>query len=237
MSMLVREGPRRVPVFVWVLLALDVGFALIYVASHLPGVPSVLAHAFDLDGESNVPTWYQSVLWFTNALAAFGLAEQRVERSRPRTWSLWALPLLFLAFSADEVVQIHERIGADSDVLLPGGTRVGTAVPETGLFFLILGLPALVGVIAILIAARPALRVPPGAFARIAAGFGLFLTGAIGVDFLGNFVPELSPAAITLITIEETLEPLGATVILWGVVMALLYGPLTKAGSTEAERT
>ena len=137
---------------------------------------------------------------------------------------LWLLPLVFLAMSADEVVQLHERIGAESDGLLLGGTRAGTALPESGIWFIVVGVPFVVAIIALFATIRPYLRRPSGALARIVVGLALLVSGATGGDFVANFLDPGSPAAILEILVEEMLEMVGATVILWGGV-ELLLGP------------
>ena len=126
MSVLRRVGPLGVPVIVWAFFAIDVAIGTIYSVDHLLGTPfAPVTRMFDLDGESNVPTWYSSIQWFVVFAVLFGVAERRVSLADRRSWFLWLLPLVFLAFSADEVVQLHEHIGAESDGLLFGQTRVG----------------------------------------------------------------------------------------------------------------
>src|SRR4249920_1438570 len=119
--MLRRVGPLGVPVVVWTLFAIDVALGAVYSVDHLLGTPfAPVTRLFDLDGESNVPAWYSSVQWFAVFAVSFGAAERRVSRADRRSWFLWLLPLVFLACSADEVVQFHEHIGARSDVLVFG---------------------------------------------------------------------------------------------------------------------
>ena len=92
------------------------------------GRPSGLSRGCSIStAKSNVPTWYSSVQWFAVFIVLFGVAERRVSLADRRSWSLWLLPLVFLTFSADEVVQFHEHIGARSDVVVfgskPGSTQ------------------------------------------------------------------------------------------------------------------
>ena len=225
MAVLRRVGPLGVPVIVWAFFAIDVALGTIYVVDHLLGTPfAPVTRMFDLDGESNVPTWYSSIQWFVVFAVLFGVAERRVSLADRRSWFLCLLPLVFLAMSADEVVQLHERIGAASDGLLFGGTRAGTALPETGIWFIVVGVPFVVAIIALFATIRPYLRRPSGALARIVVGLALLVSGATGGDFVANFLDPGSPAAILEILVEEMLEMVGATVILWGGV-ELLLGP------------
>ena len=62
-------------------------------------------------------------------------------------------------------------------------------------------------------------------FRRLIAGVAVMLIGAVGVDFLANFVEFGSPPAIGLIYIEESLEMIGGTLVLWG-------GYLLSVGAT-----
>ena len=48
------------------------------------------------------------------------------------------------------------------------------------------------------------------------------MIGATGGDFVANFLDPGSPAAIMEILVEEMLEMVGATVILWGSIELLL---------------
>ena len=163
MAVLRRVGPLGVPVIVWAFFAIDVALGTIYVVDHLLGTPfATVTRMFDLDGESNVPTWYSSIQWFVVFAVLFGVAERRVSLADRRSWFLCLLPLVFLAMSADEVVQLHERIGATSDGLLFGESRAGTALPETGIWFIVVGVPFVVAIIALFATIRPYLRRPSG---------------------------------------------------------------------------
>ena len=163
MSVLRRVGPLRVPVIVWAFFAIDVALGTIYVVDHLLGTPfAPVTRMFDLNAESNVPTWYSSIQWFVVFAVLFGVTERRVSVADRRSWFLWLLPLVFLAFSADEVVQLHERVGPTSDVLLLGPSLVGTAFPVTGIWFIVVGVPFVVAMIALLVTIRPTFDGPPG---------------------------------------------------------------------------
>jgi hypothetical protein len=122
---------------------------------------------------------------------------------------------VFLAFSIDETIQLHEFVGVQTDALLPGGTRVSTLFSETGLFFLVVGVPAAILVGVLLAAVRPFLRVPEGAFRKVVIAVSMMFIGAVAVDFLANFVEVRSAPALVLVYVEESLEMAGASVMLW----------------------
>ena len=63
---------------------------------------------------------------------------------------------------------------------------------------------------------RPYLRRSRGAFLKLVLGTGLMFAGAIGVEALSNFVVQGSLIASLQVLVEEMLELVGATTILWG---------------------
>jgi hypothetical protein len=204
--------PRGIRLF----LAIDLALTAVYVGIFVLGdpVPGV-AHKFDLDGEMNLPTWWASAQWLVAALLLGIVARRAVDPDRTRSWVLALLPLLFLGLSIDEVATVHESLGDLLDVLLPSGTRVGTPLHVTGLWVLLLGLPAIAGIAAMLAAARSLLDERPGVL-LIVFGLGLFLIGALGIETLSNLTTPDTPGAVLQIASEETVEAVGATVVVWG---------------------
>jgi hypothetical protein len=220
------DGPLKAPRFVWLLLSIAVALGIVYLIDIALGRPGgSLSAVVDLDGEANLPTWFSSIQWFTVAALMLFVVDRRFDRSDRRSWFLWILPLVFLAFSMDEVVKGHEYAGVLSDAVLPGGTRDSSALPITGAFGLTIGIPFILVAGLLLAIVRPYLQPPAGAFKRIAIGTALFLLGAVGFDFLSNFLTPDSAAWTAEIYVEETLEMFGATLILWGAyLLAMLPG-------------
>lgn len=74
-----------------------------------PGV----ANKFNLDNESNVPTWFSTVLLFAISLTSFGIyflgSKFKINSSLKTFWLLLSAVLCFL--SADEASMIHEGLG------------------------------------------------------------------------------------------------------------------------------
>lgn len=213
------KGPsgRSIPGFVVVLLGLDLALGLIYLAYYLLGRPfEPLANFIDLDGEANLPTWYSSIQWFCVAAVLWVFAERHFVRAQIRSWLLLLLPAIYLAFSLDEVATIHEWLGLLSDALLPNGTREGTLLSSTGLFFLVIGLPFGILFAGLVVALRPHLARSRRAFVLLVTGMVLFLTAAVGVDALSNFVTEGSFLGTLQVEIEELTEMIAATIVLWG---------------------
>ncbi len=89
----------------WIITAALVG---LHILNLITGAPSwQLERLFDLDGESNLPTWFSSVLWLLASVMAYQCSELSAKGSVKRSWFLVAAGLLFL--SIDEVAMIHEK--------------------------------------------------------------------------------------------------------------------------------
>src|SRR5687767_14324038 len=114
-------APRiRVPPFILVLFIIDMALGLSYLTNELVRRPYAILTVFlDFDGEGNLPTWYSSIQWFCVSTFMGLFAHSNFSIAQRKSWLLPALPLLFLAFSLDEVAQTHEWLGQKSDILLP----------------------------------------------------------------------------------------------------------------------
>lgn len=201
---------------IFLLLLADLGLGLFYFGNYLLGEPSgFITLRFDLNGEANVPTWYSSVKLFSIALLLALFASRVIELSNWRTWLLAGLPLLFLALSADEVAQIHEWLGLQTDALLPDGTRRGTFFRVTGIWMFLIGIPFLIIVLAILYMLREYFRDAAGALKLFVYGLLVLLFGALGIETLSNIPERGSLGYVFQIFFEELFEMLGATLMLW----------------------
>jgi hypothetical protein len=195
----------------------DFAFALINWANFTIGQPiHELNVLLDLDGEQNLPTWYSSIKLFAIA-ACLGLLAW-IERSSKGSLLFAALALVFLGFSADEIIQAHEALGERLDDLLPGGDRRNTVFVETGIWMFVLGLPAIAAITLLFWYGRSVLRMAPAAFTKCLVGLAVFAAGALGMETLSNFTVPGSAAQLAQVTVEELLEMLGATILLWGCV-------------------
>ncbi len=192
----------------------NLALVFLFVANHLLGEPSrQLTLWLDLDGEQNVPTWYTSMQWFLAAALLALFAERLPARRR---FAFAVLPLAFLAMSLDEVIGVHEWLGVKSDTLLAAGDRQASLFSANGIWVLVIGLPfvALLGVL--LYSLRECFRAAPGALWTIAAGLAIAAVGALGFEMLLNFVPRYGTEEAILELLEETLEMVGATTVVWG---------------------
>ncbi len=197
----------------------DLVLGAAYVINFLAGAPSwTLTVLVDLNEEGSLPSWYSSMQWFCVAMLLGFFARRNFERSQPRSWLLLALPLLFLALSMDEIVQIHEVLGAKTDALLPAASRESSPFPRTGIWMFVIGGPFLVVFGVMMLCLRQYFRASPGAFGKIVSGMAIMLAGALGIEVLANFVGADPIYDLLQTTAEEMMEILGATVVLWGSV-------------------
>jgi hypothetical protein len=162
---------------------------------HLHG----LVPLFNLDGEQNVPTWYQAVALLACAvlLGLIGAAQRRTGRARH--W--WALAAVFVFMSVDEVATMHERLQG----VLHGRVPVG------GYLHYVWIVPYGLGAVLLAVLSIRFLRGLPRATRRgfLASG-GLFVGGAVVMEMLsGKYASargEQNGTFILMTHIEETIE-------------------------------
>lgn len=211
---------RHMPLWIAVLLTFNVALVLAPIVDFLLGSPyRVLSNWLHLDSEASLPAWYSSMQWLCAAVL-FGLVPTLLWRQQPAGgWLLAALALVCLAFSIDEIVGIHEWVGRQSDALLPGGDRANTGFTRTGIWPFLVGVPVLI-VLAALGSAlwRTLGRTHTVACVRMIAGFSIMFTGALVVELGKNFIDveqDGSGLALLQLAVEEFLELLGGTVVVW----------------------
>lgn len=111
---------------------------LVATVVELDGGPSwlvALGGMFDLDGEGNLPSWFASSALLACAALLHLLGRDARERGEPHAWGWSGLGWLFVALSADESAQLHERVaGAVSGLLsLPGSSSISWTFLGCGL--------------------------------------------------------------------------------------------------------
>jgi len=209
----------RVPLVIAVLFLADIGLGIAYLANYMMGEPfRKLTELLALDSEASIATWYSSMQLF-GIFALGGLYAQRnVSWKDKNSWALIGLPLLFLFLSMDEIVQIHEWLGFKSDALLPRGARRATFFRYTGIWMFVVGIPFLACFFLWAFSIRKYLANTPGSFRKITVGMMILLLGALGIEALSNFIPDLDSFGYVLTVLgEEIFEMVGGTVIFWGV--------------------
>jgi hypothetical protein len=236
----------RIPVWIAILFAIDLALALAPVADFLLGSPYArLRNWLDLDSENSLQAWFSSMQWLCAAFL-FGLIPlYSWKRREPTLWTLSALALLCLVFSVDEILGIHEWLGDQSDVLLPGGSRANTALDRTGIWPFLIGIPVVaVLTVLVIVMRRMFARTAPGACGRLVAGVAIMFTGALLVELGKNVIDARAGAgglSLLQLVIEEGLEMVGVTFIVWAAhEFALARGfalippaPLAAASQSE----
>ena len=218
-----RGGTRAIgvlPVGIACLLALDIALVVAPVIDFLVGSPySAIRNWLHLDSEMSLPAWYSSMKWLAAALL-FVSAPLYLWRQRlPGMPVLASLGCICLAFSIDEILGIHEWIGRQSDALLPDGRRAGTLFERTGIWPFLLGIPVMAILGALIVSARRLLGCTYRmTCVRLIAGFAIMSAGAVIVELGKNLIaPEHDTSGIALLqlSIEELLEMLGASIVVW----------------------
>ncbi|WP_277022354.1 hypothetical protein [Paracoccus hibiscisoli] len=178
----------------------------------------LMQQALDMNGEGNLPAWFTVLCWFLAGILSYCIAQ--VDKT-PRQRIAWYGVMVFSFFiSFDEMTMFHETFGSMM------GTNIGRVSGVGDIFFykwLIYGV--LFAITAGFVFLPFLYRLPQSTSRRIVMACAVFLSGAIGVEFLGAASEagaiDLVRGKLWLIAIalEETLEMLG--VILF--VSALLH--------------
>jgi hypothetical protein len=208
----------KIPPFVLVFFIIDFGLGAAHIIDYLAGRPVwLVSRLIDLGEEGNIPQWYASMQWFVVATLLGIFAYWNFHRFRVRSWLLLVLPLVFLAFSVDEVAMIHERLGRHTDVFLPDGSREDTVFFRTGIWMVVIGVPFIVAFAALIFSIRVYFRDAAGPLKKMLLGMAVFLSGALGIEALSNFVDDFdSFYGVLQVVSEEVFEMLGSTIVLWG---------------------
>lgn len=204
-------------------LALSLGLAVSWVGLLFPvggPRPVVLTQGerlFSPDGEGNVLSWLSATLFALLALG-FILLAALTRGARRRAFVVFAI--VAGAMSLDEAAQIHEYFYLIA-------IRLNLSSPLTWAWLMI-GIPVAIGVgVVVLIAAR---NVPSMLRRRLIVAGALFLSGALGVEFIGGLERRLTYTTntlladsinIALIGVEEGLEFAGVIVACAAVVTSL----------------
>jgi hypothetical protein len=197
----------------------------------------LLSRLIDLGLEGNIPQWYSSIQWFSVAALLGIFAYYNFHRSQIRSWLLLVLPLVFLAFSVDEVAQIHERLGRMTDVFLPSAARADMLFTRTGIWMFVMGVPLIAFFAALVFSIRVYFHRAAAPLTKMLLGMAIFLTGALGIEILSNFIANFeSIYGVLQVVGEEVCEMLGSTIVLWGIYELLtLHGFVLHVDEVQVE--
>ena len=154
-------------------------------------------------------TWFSGTMWLVAALCAALIAQG--ERRGGGAWTLhWVTFAALLGLmSIDEAASLHELLSKP----IRGWLDIG------GLFYYAWILPAMLVLVILALLSRRFLAAQPNHLRRrLLLGFGLLVSGAIGVEMFAGVVDEAQGVQhfgyALLVLAEETLEMAGSVTIL-----------------------
>jgi len=175
-----------------------------------------LVWRFNVDLELNVPTWYASFLTATASLVAFFVVGQlrlrRVPTPQLYTWILIAGVLLFIAI--DETAALHELVLQTIHIQADLGEGQSHSANAWMYAMPFIGVAVLFG---LKIAYN---NLPRQTFRNLGAGVGVFLLGALVVEYLSiPLSDDTNLYNFFLTPLEEGLELLGVWLVLRAIIV------------------
>lgn len=197
-----------------------------------PQVAEVTGTLIDLDGERNLPTWYSSTQLSLIGFFLTGYVLRRTNAGEPRAWVLPLAPAVFFFLSLDESARIHEKIGHYIDMI--GGSSERVLFEHTGAWMVLCVPLLLLAIFTIAKLTWPHWRDQKAFLRLFCIGMFVLLLGAGGVEIVNNFVSPVGTAVKLQILVEETLEMIGATIILWAAYVLLRDNGVRVFGAAAA---
>jgi len=201
------------------LLGVLAGMVLVIFALHFIGqligravgvdnrVVTDIAARLSVDSELSVPTWLSAFLALVGALLAAVIGRNQTSRRPQIMW--YGLALLMVIVSLDEVAALHELLLQGLHILADfgeGQTLLGNA------WLLVLPFIIALGVVAAVFARQ---QLPTSTLRRLAVAAGIYLSGALVVEYLSIPVDKSSLVYLLgMVVLEEALEFIG----LWLVI-------------------
>jgi len=212
----------RVPPLILGFLACDFALAISYLGNWALNQPSRrITFLIDLNAEANLPAWYSSIqLFLVAVLLAFFVYAEFDKRSL-LSWTLPVWPLVFVALSIDEIVQMHEWLGGQSDRWLPGRSRENITFRSTGIWMFLIGIPFFFFMVGLILSLKKYLRGKSDVIHMFWAALIVYIGSAAGIEILSNFVPKEGAVHIIQVFCEELGEMIGGTLFLWAAYKLL----------------
>jgi hypothetical protein len=203
------------------LLFVDATILLIAGGHALIGAPSyTIEQLFSLDNEPTIPGWYASIKLLLLAVLLAALGNSIGPASR-RDKGLLAAAFVFFVMSCDEAAAVHERVQAMIGNRFLANLTADNIVSAK----VVLGLAGLgVASAATMLVIRTLRQLSCGR-AAFGLGFLLLASGAVGVDLLQEFFPSSGVEAALGKILEEALETIGVTIMVFGASQALASAP------------
>lgn len=213
------------------LLSALVGIDLLLLLAHVSGFvirgePFLI---FNLDAEANLPTWWSS----TKFAMAGTLMMVMVLKTEFRKLTPILLGLLFFAFSLDEAVSLHERLGH----FFADHVATGSTIRRKDAFLwpVLFGIPALLCIGIVFRWLRKEGFMSASLWRDFAIAIVVLFTGAVGMEVVAFnplvSIPQTSGVYETLSALEEMLEHLGASLLVWASYRVMVQGSLRKSTS------
>ncbi len=219
--MVIHISPKRIFIFL-------IGVSSALVLLHILGQVSRLAlgHGqlfglialFNLEEETNVPSFWSSFLWLIAAATA-GVIAYLSRNAARRDWLHWSgLSAIFYLFAMDETIQFHERLGGLFAKLL----RM-EGLHASGLLYYVWIIPALLFAVIVFFAyARFLLKLPRGVMLLMVAAGAIFITGSVGFELLEGPIDEaggyMNLLYTSYVTCEEAFEMAGVCLLILGLM-------------------
>lgn len=167
---------------------------------------------FNLNRENNIPTWFSSILLFLNASLLFLVVLSKRNLRDPWIIHWMFVSAVFVALSADEIAQVHERATAIREPLGLGGPFYFAWVLPAAILVVIFGITYLRFVIALPHRTR---------WLFVVAAL-MFVGGALGMEMIDGAyasVYGIQNLAYALLTCgEEALEMGGQVVFAYALM-------------------
>ena len=216
--------PLQVPgtprVYLWIGICTAVILAAIYVGIEIPirgfdlSVDSHVRRLFDLDAEATIPAYYSGAQLLIAAVAVATVGT-RFAGARRRDFYLAALALVLA--SLDEIVSLHEELTTPLSRAFDFGRPFGHS------WWII---PGCVVALALAWVLRHVLQSLGRRSARLVViGTAVFFFGALALESTSSWFGASSLRYMTEVACEETAEMMGATIVLYAVLLVICETP------------
>ena len=203
------------------LLCIEVIFCIIYFTDFILNEPNWRIHTlFNLDGETNITAWFSSIQLFMIGLIALLTAQNQYYKAPPSKKGLTIFGLGFMYLSMDEGASIHEKITLEfhNNPLVPYFDGVhGIWIVVYGAIGIVVSIILWRDIWAIFKHYRPESLI-------FLFGIIIYLAGTAGAETITYFFIDKTNALVyTLeVILEEFLEMLGASILLYTVLLISL---------------
>lgn len=213
------ERLQKLPwLLIWIFSFLFFMNLLVIIVPYLTGHNSIygLFRQFSFDKENNIPTYFSSINLLLCACLIFYIYRAYKVKNTASSGYWLALSILFLFLSADESTSIHEMLTRPTDQIFGGFTSGWLYYP-----WVISGVVIFVAVAAFFL--KFYLRLPLRYRLLFGASAALLVGGAIGMEIVDGYFVSISTSTLDLVpnflvTLEESIEMLGAIVFIYSLI-------------------